>query len=211
MRIACLHTTSANQALFSDLFSRQVPRASIIHQVRDDLLTQAQAVGKEAVIDAVLEALGALTGADAILCTCSTLGPVIDLVQSPKFIRIDRPMMEEAAAIGPRPLLVSCLDSADAAAAELLAELRGSDLDATRMVCHAAWPYYERRNETGFCNAIADHVRPLVAGHDCVVLTQASMAVAAPMLADIGVPVLTSPALAVARTVAACAVAASPA
>ena len=204
MRIACLHTAAANQAVFSSLFAAEAPRASIIHVVRDDLLEQARVAGTEAIIDPVLDALGALTGADAILCTCSTLGPAIDLIQSPKFIRIDRPMMEAAAAIGPKPLLVSCLDTADAAAVTLLSEVRGDDLAATQVVCRAAWPHYERGHLAAFGRAIAAEVMPLAAGHDCVVLSQASMVAAIPYLSDVGIPVLTSPALAVSRTVAAC-------
>jgi hypothetical protein len=53
----------------------------------------------------------------------------------------------------------------------------------------------------GFADGVAASVRGVSAGHDCVVLGQASMRVAEPLLRDLGMPVLSSPTLAVDKAI----------
>jgi len=202
MRIACFHTAAIHQHTFSALFAEQAPEASLIHMVRDDLLSEAQVVGVEALIDPVLEALGALSSADAILCTCSTLGPLVDTIQSNKYIRVDRPVMEAASEHGPKILLALCLESTRTSSLALLTDVRGDDLDATVTMSEAAWPLFMRGELDAFADAVAADVAIAAPGHDAIVLGQASMAVAAPSLSALGIPVLTSPPLAVARAIA---------
>lgn len=201
MRIACLHTASVHQQTFTALFAARVPHAQVIHVVRDDLLDAAQTHGLDDIADVTLEALGGLTTADAVLCTCSTLGPLVDLAGQDKFVRIDRPMMVEAAKYGPRPLLAICLESTRAASLELLQEAGGPAMAPTVHLCDDAWTYFITGDQDGFADAIATSVAAVADGHDCLVLGQASMRVAAPALARLGLPVLTSPELAVARVI----------
>lgn len=200
MRIACLHTAASHQNTFSALFSARAPRVSLIHVVRDDLLIQAQVVGIEAIAEPVMEALGALSSADAILCTCSTLGPLVDTIQSDKYVRIDRPLMEAAAEHGPRPLLALCLESTRGASVAAFADARGADADPQVLMCEDAWPAFVRGDTNTFAERIAHRVRDALDQQDCVILGQASMAFAAERLSDIGKPVLSAPDLAVART-----------
>lgn len=201
MRIACLHTASVHQQTFTTLFGDRAPHAQIIHVVRDDLLAAAQIHGLDAITDAFLEALGGLTTADAVLCTCSTLGPLVDLAGQDKYVRIDRPMMTQAARHGPRPLLAICLDSTRGASLDLLQEAGGPAMTPTVHMCAEAWPLFEQGDLDGYADAIATSVAAVAEGHDCIVLGQASMRVAAPMLARLGRPVLTSPESAVAHTI----------
>lgn len=201
MRIACLHTASVHQQTFTALFAARVPQAQVIHVVRDDLLEVAQTHGLDDITDAMLAALGGLTTADAVLCTCSTLGPLVDLAGQDKYVRIDRPMMMEAAKHGRRPLLAICLESTRAASLDLLQECGGPAMKPTVHLCDEAWPFFVQGDQDGFADAIATSVAAIAEGHDCIVLGQASMRVAAPQLARLGLPVLTSPELAVARTI----------
>jgi len=145
---------------------------------------------------------GSLADADAVLCTCSTLGPLVDLVNNPRYIRIDRPLMEAAAEIGPKPLVVVTLESARLAAEALLMDVRGSDLDASILICDEAWSYYVDGDLAAYAEAVAEHVRDAWEGHDCVVLAQASIASVAGLLPEVTVPVLSAPDLAVTRTLA---------
>ncbi len=72
MRIACLHTAESNVAVFE---AARPDGVRLSHAVRPDLLAAAEAEGLTAAIAAAtVEALGALDG-DAVLLTCSTLGP----------------------------------------------------------------------------------------------------------------------------------------
>ena len=68
-------------------------------------------------------------------------------------------------------------------------------------LCDEAWPHFVSNDQDGFADAIATSVAAAADGHDCIVLGQASMRVAAPILARLRMPVLTSPELAVARTI----------
>ncbi len=202
MRIACLHTAAAHQSAFNDIFAQQAPEAAVVHVVREDLLAHAQIGGLHAVTEEAMTALGALGQADAVLCTCSTLGPLVDAIHNRKYIRIDRPTMEAAVMHGPKPLLALCLDSTRAASLELLQDVGGDDLTPTVHMCEDAWPYFLEGKMDGFADMIAGSVAQAIDGHDCVILGQASMAVAAQPLARIGIPVLSTPDRAVARAIA---------
>ena len=74
MRIACLHTAECNVAIFE---AARPDGVSLRHAVRPDLLAAAEADGLTPdIAAATAEALAALRdGADAVLLTCSTLGP----------------------------------------------------------------------------------------------------------------------------------------
>lgn len=195
MRIALLHTAQVHVATFNDLFAEKAPDAQLWHMVRADLLAQAQVGGLEIVAEPLFNAMAELAEADAILCTCSTLGPLVDQLRNPKAIRIDRPLMQVAAEVGPKPLLALCLNSTRSASLALLEEAGAQD--PTVHMCETAWPFFEAGDMAGFADAIAASVRAAVDGHSCVVLGQASMRVAEPLLLDLGIPVLSSPALAV--------------
>lgn len=195
MRIALLHTAQVHVATFNNLFAEKAPDAQLLHVVREDLLAQAQVGGLEIVAEPLFNAMAELAEADVILCTCSTLGPVVDELKNPKAIRIDRPVMQVAAEVGPKPLLALCLESTRAASLTLLQE--AGAIDPTVHICDDAWAFFEAGDMTRYAEAIAASVREAAVGHDCVVLGQASMRVAEPLLTDLGIPVLSSPALAV--------------
>jgi len=202
MRIACLHTAASHQNTFNALFAEQAPEAGIVHVVREDLLARSQVGGLHAVTEDTMAALGALGQADAVLCTCSTLGPLVDAIQNRKYIRIDRPAMEAAVMHGPKPLLALCLESTRAASAELLEDVGEDDLTPTIHMCEEAWPYFVEGKLDGFADMIAGSVAQAAEGHDCVILGQASMACAAKPLSGLGIPVLATPERAVARAIA---------
>lgn len=73
MRIACLHTAASNAAVFDAACPAGV---RLTHAVRPDLLAAAEAAGglTPEIAAATAEALRGLEG-DAVLLTCSTLGP----------------------------------------------------------------------------------------------------------------------------------------
>jgi len=195
MRIALLHTAQVHVATFNALFAEKAPDAQLWHVVREDLLAQAQVGGLGVMAAPFADAMSEMDAADAILCTCSTLGPLVDQLDDPKAIRVDRPVMQAAAEIGPKPLLALCLDSTRAASLALLQEAGAAD--PTVHMCEGAWAAFEAGDMDRYAAAIAASVRAVAADHDCVVLGQASMRVAEPLLADLGLPVLASPDLAV--------------
>jgi hypothetical protein len=199
MRIALLHTAQVHVATFTGLFAEKAPDAQLLHVVREDLLAQAQVGGLEIVAEPLFNAMAELSEADAILCTCSTLGPLVDQLGNAKAVRIDRPVMEVAVQAGPKPLLTICLESTRAASLALMKE--AGDVTPTVHLCEGAWAFFEAGDMDGFADAIAASIRSVAGGHDCVVLGQASMRVAEPLLRDLGMPVLSSPALAVDKAI----------
>ena len=202
MQIACLHTAEVHVETFAALFAAQAPGVDVSHVVRADLLARAQSKGAGRVADATAEAVADLADFDAVLCTCSTLGPLVDALHDTRLIRIDRPLMAAAAAHGARPLLAICLESTRAASLALLKQAGGPDMAPTVLSCADAWPHFEAADMDTFAAEIARTIKAHIAGHDCVVLGQASMRVAEPLLAGLDIPVLSSPALAVAATMA---------
>jgi hypothetical protein len=107
-------------------------------------------------------------------------------------------MAERAVALGNRILVAAAL-------ASTLAPTRALILDAARaadkqielrdLLCKTAWVFFERGDLAGYAQAIAKALRPAAGTADVIVLAQASMAAAASLCADLGVPILSSPQL----------------
>ncbi len=142
---------------------------------------------------ALLDMVGDAPG--AVLCTCTTLGP---MAASLGAIRVDQPMMAQAAQSGRRILMVYCLESTRQPSLDLLkGEIAraGGDAQVDLLSLAPFWPLFEAGQTAAFHAAIASAVENYLHDHaqDCVVLAQASMAGAAARLAGNSVPVLASP------------------
>lgn len=206
MQITFLHTASVHEATFDALAHAAAPHAVLRHLVAPDLLADARRSGADAVRSRTRSLILAaiLEGADAVVCTCSTLGPVVP--PHSRVVRIDIPLMEAAVALGPRVGIALCLDSTRAATLGLLVTCAAAADCSVRpqiIDCAAAWPLFEAGDTESFAAAVARQVQKTTTDRtfDCIVLAQASMAGAAAFLRDAGVPVLCAPALAVARAV----------
>ncbi|MGB7181048.1 MAG: hypothetical protein WA888_12605 [Burkholderiaceae bacterium] len=204
-KITFLHTAKIHEASFDKLLLKEKANFIVEHVVRDDWLAIARADGlTDELIDQVSVFLRAAAKESSIvICTCSTLGPIAQSVNLDNVIRVDKPMMDKAATIEGTALLAMCLDSTVDASINLL-ETAYLEQDRTPdyevVSCAAAWPLFEQNKSAEFAREIAYLVRvetALIPNLGCVILAQASMAVAARELADLSVPVLTSPELAV--------------
>ena len=210
MHLAFLHTAQVHVARFDALLDELAPDATREHRVVPELLSRAQRDGLAAVRAETTAILMELASANAAICSCSTLGPIADEVarQQPHIVRIDRAMMEEACRHGSRVLIAFCLDSTRTATLNLLEECGnevGLSVDAELMLASDAWAAFEAGNMAAYADGIAGAVRQSVTSRnfDCILLAQASMDVAAAQLADLGIPVLTSPRAAVLRALTA--------
>ncbi len=182
--ITCLHTAQVHVATFGAL----LPEAH--HVVRADFLDRARAEGLENVEQDVRCVLEELVRSGPVLCTCSTLGPLVDAIGNPRIVRIDRPAMEAAVALGGEVVVAICLDSTRDATLALFKEVAAGRASAKLVLCGAAWPYFEAGDMTAFAQAIFE----CISGQGTrVLLAQASMAVAAPLLEAQGVTVFTTP------------------
>jgi hypothetical protein len=209
-RILCLHTADIHVGTFGRLYAEMAPGVEVTHAVRADWLAEARRTGLTGSLRAGVSAF-LYEGAsqhDAVLCTCSTLGPIADAAQAvaPHIIRIDAPLMQKAATHTGTVLVAFCLESTRAPTLALLEATyaRLGKPPRFEMVLSAeAWPFFEREDMEGFARSIAASVRKTATAIPdlaCIVLAQASMAVAEPLLADLAVPVYSSPRLAVEAT-----------
>lgn len=202
-----LHTASVHEATFSGLVDELAPGTSVVHVVDESLLTDARARG--GVDDLVRTRLvGRLrelaASADVVVCTCSTISgaaeTLADQVAVP-VVRLDRPMAEAAVGFGSDLAVVAALASTLGPTTELLrsvASAAGVAVRLTEYPCVDAWDRFERGDQDGYLDAIAECVDSVSGPVDAIVLAQASMAGAAARCRR-DVPVLTSPRLAVER------------
>ena len=206
-RIAFLHTADNHAQTFGNLLQSLAPAVSQSHTVRAEWLVTARRTGLTDDLRSRIRTLlsDQAVEADAVLCTCSTLGPVVDELRSShsNLVRIDRPMMERATGHAGTLFIAYCLDSTLRPTLELLRSIlreQSKDNTITAVSCSEAWPCFERGDMDGLAEEISHRVGQAVraeADPGCVVLAQASMAVAEPLLSDLGVPVYSSPRLAV--------------
>ena len=118
--IAFLHTAATHPVLFDGLVQSIAPGTATRHVVREDLLEQArnQDAASPAVAARVAEAArAAARGATLLVCTCSTIGALVedafrgDASGGCRALRIDRPMAERAVALAEKVAVVAALAS----------------------------------------------------------------------------------------------------
>lgn len=182
--ISCLHTAAVHVETFGSL----IPDAR--HIVREDLLTLARADGVMAVHDEVTRLLTGLAKDGPVICTCSTLGPLVDGLGDPQVVRIDRPAMELAVAEGGEVVVAICLESTREATLALFDEVSAGQASARLVLCDRAWPHFERGDMANF---VAEIQRAVAGQGKRVLLAQASMAVAAEGLRAQEIEVFTTP------------------
>lgn len=144
-------------------------------------------------------------GADAILVTCSSMGPCVEaarpLVRIP-VVRVDEPMAEKAVETGPRIGVAATLATTLKPTTELIerkAARTAGKHTITSVVCEGAFEAVVRGDTSTHDRIVSERLRELDAKCDVIVLAQASMArVVDTMKPDaIHVPVLSSPRLGV--------------
>jgi hypothetical protein len=206
MRIACLHTLASN----IDVFEAARPGAEVTlgHEVRSDLLEAAERSGglTDEIAARTGEALRALAAdADAVLLTCSTLGPSVASLAGAgaPVLRVDGALASGAVRGGGR-VVVLCSAATTLEPTRALFEEAAAETGAVielRLV-PGAWDAFKAGRIAEYRAMIAaaadDAFRD---GADKVALAQASMAGAA-ALCRAGKP-LESPTVGLAEAVAA--------
>ena len=203
--LAFLHTSPIHIVTFDRLLAEIDPSVVARHVVDESLLEDARAAGAitptlEQRIAAALRHASAPDDA-TVLCTCSTIGGSAEAAGARAgqvVLRIDRPMAERAVALGERILVAAALPSTLAPTRALIldaASAAGKPIELRELLCEPAWAFFERGDLAGYAEAIAEQLRIGAGNADVIVLAQASMAAAAPLCADLGIPILSSPRL----------------
>ncbi|MET8473118.1 aspartate/glutamate racemase family protein [Streptomyces sp. NPDC006422] len=203
-RVCVLHTVASLPATFDPLLRELAPHVRPYHVVDESLLADTVEHGPLPRTAARLAAYvhqAETAGADAVLVTCSSVGPFVEQTRplaGIPVLRIDEPMAVEAVRTGSRIAVLATLDSTLAPTADLVrraAADEGRSVTLTTTACPGAYEARTGGDQDRHDALIAAEARRLAADHDVLVLAQASMADAlAALPADaVVVPVLTSP------------------
>jgi len=191
MKIACLHTAENNIAVF-DAAAKELGIAdgTLFHEVRSDLLDAAEKSGglTRDIANETASALRSLSrNADAVVLTCSTLGPSVeglsDLTSIP-ILRVDAALAETAACAGGRIVVLCAVETTMQPTERLFAEA----LDVSRTpyeirLVPGAWASFKAGDREGYLSAVAEAADSAYReGAANVVLAQASMAGAADLV-----------------------------
>lgn len=210
MKIACLHSAHSNIAVF-EAAARQLGLAdgTLLHEVQPQWLTLAeQAGGLTADIEhGVRTALLQLAQqADAVMLTCSTLGPAVRgaaQASAVPLLRVDAALAAQAVEHGGRVLALCAVETTlQPTLALFSAAASGSGVRVEVRLVPGAWALFKAGDGEGYLEAIADAASAAyVEGFSLVVLAQASMAGASERVSN-GPPPLSSPVAGLARAVA---------
>ena len=209
--IGFLHTANIHEPNFRALVVAAGRGAfDQVHYVDETLLADVRRTGPDGDLrNRIRTRLHALRGVDVIVCTCSTIGGEAEQIAAElgvAFVRIDRPMAELAVAEGGRVGIAAALESTIAPTRALLLEAAASagvEVDTVAIDCRAAWPSFEGGATTEYLAAVVNAIRESASREPfrAVVLAQASMADAAPLLAGEPYSVFSSPQPAVDRAI----------
>jgi hypothetical protein len=211
MRIACLHTAESNVAVFAEAArGLGIAEGALSHAVRPDFLRAAEYTGgltAEIEHEAAAALVELAEGADAVLLTCSTIGPAATragAIATVPVLRADAALAEQAVRRY-RALVVLCAaESALEPTTRLFdAAARRAGVAVPVSLVPGAWPYFREGDVAAYRAAIAEAADDAYdAGADLVALAQASMSGAAALVRRGPAP-LTSPPAGLAAAIAA--------
>lgn len=205
--LAFLHTAEVHVETFGALCAELAPELQPLHLVRPALLEDARREGLSSHLRARIAAAVANADARVVVCTCSTIGGVVEEMDTDdRFtaMRIDRAMADAAVRRGRRVAVLAALASTLEPTRLLLQESArraGVQVALEEVLVEGAWPLFEQGDRDGYIAAIAKTLARC-RDVDAIVLAQASMAPAALQVPAGGIPVFSSPRLGVAAAVA---------
>ena len=209
-RIALVHAVSVAIAPIREAFAEGWPEAEVTNLLDDGLTGALQREGglTAPIVQRIydLAAYAARAGADGILFTCCAFAPAMDLAKRlvpVPLLKPDEAMHIAALDAGRRIGVLATLPAtAPVAEAQLRAAAaeRGTPVEVVAAAVPDAWQAMGADDLAAHDRLIAEAAARLAPGVDILCLAQFSMARARPaVLARISLPVLTSPASAVAR------------
>ncbi len=209
--VAYIHTSHVLIPIFSEISRREMPGVEQFHMVDESLIkntirdrrltptTTRRVIG--------MVQLAREGGADAVVVTCSSIGPAA-AIASRLFefpvVRVDDAMAEEAVRAGRRIGVAATLRTTLEPTLALLkekAEATHRDVELVESLCEGAFEAVVAGDRARHDLMLCESLRKLMAEVDVVVLAQASMAGVVDAMPDKPTtpPILTSPERAVRR------------
>lgn len=204
--IALIHTVQSVATAFGNTLQEYLDEEVKVHNLWDDFLANNPNEVGEFTIENRNRLFNdiktaELTGADVIAVTCSTLTPIVKMIRpfvKVPLIAIDDAMAKKAVTFGSNIMILATAESTLQPTQDKLEEeagLLGIQLNIQRMAVMEAFKALKAVDMERH-DAILKETAKLLAGYDCIVLAQASMAHLEDEISRItGCTVLSSPKL----------------
>lgn len=207
--LALVHTGTFLASVFTDLCRQSMPDVDVFNIVDESLIkntikaNQLTPQTSRRLVEYLKSAEEA--GADAILVTCSSVGPAVEAAQqfiNIPVLRVDTPMANKAISLGTRIGVVATLPTTLKPTVELIerqARAQGKAVEIQATLCEGAFQAVSSGDNARHDQLVAAGIRNLMPKVDVIVLAQASMARAAKSIpeSERTVTILSSPELAV--------------
>lgn len=207
--LAFIHSSHVLIPVFSALAQRELPETKTFHVADESLIRNTIGAGclTKQTTRQVISLIGSAreAGADAVLVTCSSIGPAVSIARHIfefPILRIDEAMAEKAVCsasrIGVAATVKTTLDPTLALLREKAAELHRS-IEMVECLCTGAFERVIVGDTDTHDRIVSEALTELGKKVDLIVLAQASMARVVEKVAPqaLTVPVLSSPELAI--------------
>jgi Asp/Glu/hydantoin racemase len=214
-RLFLLHTSATLVPVFEQLCREKLPDVNVFNMVDESLIKDVIAhdclrpVTARRVVQLVMSAEDA--GADFIMVTCSSIGRAVETaatLTSVPVLRVDRPMAEQAVAMGRRIGVIATLRTTLDPTADLVARCAaeaGRSIELTARLCDGAFEALMGGDAPRHDELVLAALDELSTQVDVMALAQASMARIIPAIPPERrrTPILASPPLAIEHLAAA--------
>ena len=203
-KVAVIHTSFVSVNDLKDLFKEIIPSVIMINIVDDSLL--AEVLEKGGLTNNITRRICAYAieaqamGVDAILNQCSSVGEAVDTVRkmlNVPYIKVDEPMAEEAVKIGGNISVIATVPTTLAPSIRLIENTAvdmNKKVNIKRCLVEGAFDALVKEGDKDKHNTmVLKTIKEEAEKADAIVLAQGSMICLLPQLADIKVPVLSSP------------------
>ena len=211
-KVGMVHTVAKLIPMFEELAEEVMPGTEVIHLVDEGLLKDIVA-GGELTPDRVsrlasLASFAEASGAEAVMLTCSTVGPGVDTAKESvevPFLKVDEAMADRAVELGPRIGVIATLHTTLTPTSDLVRDRASAqgrrEVQVETVLCQGAFEALGAGDTDTHDGIVIENLKELMGRVDVVVLAQASMARVAELMSDEEkvVPILSSPRLGVER------------
>lgn len=206
--LAFIHTAPVLIPGFSALARKQLDGVKIFHMLDESMIQNTIATGclTKTTIRRLVDMIGSAheAGADAVMVTCSSIGPGIPVARAIydfPILRVDEPMAEKAVQsakrIGVAATLRTTLEPTVGLLRQKAAE-RHREIEISECLCNGAFEKVLAGDTEAHDRILSQALASLAGTVDAIVLAQASMArVVSQLPPVVRIPVLSSPELAI--------------
>jgi Asp/Glu/hydantoin racemase len=205
-KFAFIHTSHVLIPAFAGLARKILPELETFHMTDESLIRNTIAAQRltRTTIRRLVAMIGSAHegGADAVMVTCSSIGPGVKVAREVfdfPILRVDEPMAESAVMAGKRIGVAATLSTTLAPTIQLIEETaaaHGRAIEIVPSLCHGAFEAVLAGDTERHDSMVAEALASLRERADVIVLAQASMARILARISPGGPPILSSPELA---------------